>query len=221
MLASLGGARAPVLLLAAAVAWSVTGAPWPALAAPPVPAELDDSEKADVERVETYLSGVQTMQGRFLQTTSEGRYSEGAIYLSRPGRMRIDYDPPVPIEIVATGRIIVYHDRTLEQVSYLGLDSTPASILLAESVQLSGGLTIVGFERGPGVVAVTLVNTDDPGEGSITLVFGDRPLELRKWVIVDAQGVTTTVSLLGARFGMDIDPALFEFDDPYFGRDLN
>ena len=219
MVVSRGGARVPVLLLAAAVAWSITGAPRSALAASPAPAALDDSEKSDVVRIEAYLSGVGTMQARFLQTTSEGRYSEGAIYLSRPGRMRIDYDPPVPIEIVATGRALVFHDRKLEQVSYLGLDSTPASILLAETVQLSGRVTIVDFERGPGAVAVTLVSTDDAGEGSITLVFSDRPLELRKWVIIDAQGVTTTVSLLGARFGMDIDPELFEFDDPYFARD--
>jgi len=220
MVASLG-ARAPALLLAAALAWSIAGAPRPAPAAPPTPAALDDSEKADVERIEAYLSGVRTMQARFLQTTSEGSYSEGAIYLSRPGRMRIEYDPPVPIEIVATGRALVFHDRKLEQVSYFGLDSTPASILLAESVQLSGRVTIVGFERGPGAVAVTLVNSDDAGEGSITLVFSDRPLELRKWVVVDAQRVTTTISLFGARFGMDLDPELFEFDDPYFAKDLD
>ena len=135
--------------------------------------------------------------------------------------MRIEYNPPVPIEIVATGRALVFHDRKLEQVSYFGLDSTPASILLAESVQLSGRVTIVGFERGPGAVAVTLVNSDDAGEGSITLVFSDRPLELRKWVVVDAQRVTTTMSLFGARFGMDLDPELFEFDDPYFAKDLD
>ena len=221
MVASLGRARAPVLLLAAAVAWSIAGAPRPALAAPPAPAALDDSEKTDVERIEAYLSSIRTMQARFLQTTSQGRYSEGDFYLWRPGRMRIDYDPPDPIEIVATGRALVYHDSKLEQISYLGLDSTPASILLAESVQLSGGVTIVGLERGPGVIAVTLVNTDDAGEGSFTLVFSDRPLELRKWVVNDAQRVTTTVSLLGARFGLDLDPELFEFDDPYFARDID
>jgi len=47
-------------------------------------------------------------------------------------------------------------------------------------------------------------------------VLADRPLELKKWMVTDAQGVTTTVSLLDARTGIAIDPKLFEFVDPNF-----
>ena len=40
------------------------------------------------------------------------------------------------------------------------------------------------------------------------------PLELRKWAVNDAQGVKTTVSLLGSRFGIKVDKTLFDYEMP-------
>ena len=197
------------LAVTAALAWAAGAA----ADAPPA-ARLGDAERADIARIEAYLNGVSTLSARFLQVTSTGTYSEGTLYLWRPGRMRVEYDPPVPILIVADGRSLVYHDRKLEQVSYLGLESTPAGILLAETVSLSKSVTVTGFERGSGALRVRLVKTEDPLEGSLTLVFGDRPLTLKKWVVTDPQGVTTTISLLGARYGHPLNPELFRFVDP-------
>ena len=194
------------LLVAAFV---VGGAAW---AVPEAP--LSAADRADIARIETYFNGIETMRARFLQVTSTGAYSEGTFSLWRPGRMRIEYDPPVPILIVAYGRTLVYHDKKLMQVSYLGIDNSPAGLLLAERVSLSDTVTVTRFERGPGALRVTVVKKDDPLEGSLTLVFGDRPLIFKKWVIADAQGVETTVSLLGPRFGAPLDPELFRFVDP-------
>jgi outer membrane lipoprotein-sorting protein len=195
------------LLVAAAV---VAG---PAAAAPEN-ARLSAAERQDIARIEIYFNGISTMQARFLQVTSAGAYSEGTFTLWRPGRMRIEYDPPVPILIVADGSTLVYHDKKLMQVSYLGIDDSPAGLLLAETVSLSDTVTVTRFERGARTLRVTVVKKDDPLAGSLTLVFEDRPLIFRKWVITDAQGVETTVSLLGPRFGAPLDPELFRFVDP-------
>ena len=192
-----------------AAAALIGGAAW---AAPE--ARLSAADRTDITRIETYFNGIETMQARFLQLTSTGAYSEGAISLWRPGRMRIEYDPPVPILIVADGRSLVYHDKKLMQVSYLGIDDSPAGLLLAERVSLSDTVTVTRLERGPGALRVTVVKKDDPLEGSLTLIFGDRPLVFRKWIIADAQGVETTVAFLGPRFGAPLDPELFHFVDP-------
>ena len=184
-----------------------------AAAAPP-DGRLSAADHADITRIETYFNGIETMQARFLQVTSTGAYSEGTFSLWRPGRMRIEYDPPVPILIVADGRSLVYHDTKLMQVSYLGIDDGPAGLLLAERVSLSDTVTVTRFERGARAVRVTVVEKDDPLAGSLTLIFEDRPLVFRKWIIADAQGVETTVSLLGPRFGIPLDPELFRFVDP-------
>lgn len=208
------GAGAAPLLLAAAMAAVALLAAAPAPAAQRATPAFGAEDKADIGRIESYLNGIKTMQSRFLQVATDGSSTEGTISLSRPGKMRVEYDPPNPVLIVADGRYLIYFDRELEQVSYLGLDDTPAGFLLQDKIRISGEVAVEGIERRPGVISVTVAKSDDPGEGRLTLVFSDKPLALKKWVVVDHQGVTTNFSLLSPRFGLDLGKELFEFDRP-------
>ncbi len=177
--------------------------------------DLPDAERKDVGRIEAYLNGIDTLQARFLQVSSQGGTAEGSVYLSRPGRMRIEYDPPVPVLIVADDGWLIYYDSELEQVSHLRLSATPAAILVSGDISLfSDELAVTAFERGAGVLRVTVTRADEPLEGALTLVFTDRPLALKQWTVVDAQGIATTVSLIGTRFGMALDDELFHFRKP-------
>lgn len=184
-------------------------------------AKLSSRDAADVKRIEAYLNDLSTLKARFLQLSSNGAQAEGEVFVKRPGRMRIQYDPPMPVEIIATGTFLAYHDKDLEQVTWLGLDSTPAGILLDEHVALSGAVTVTGFERAASTLRVTLIKTDDPSIGSLTLVFADKPLALRKWTILDAQGLLTTVALINPRFGIPLSKNLFSFTNPYSNRSDN
>ena len=175
-------------------------------------------DTAELARLENYLNGLRTVQARFIQVASDGSYSEGTLYLSRPGRMRIDYDAPIPIEIVANRGSITYHDKKLEQVSFIDVDATPAGFLLEETVSFGQKVRVIAYEKASNAIRVTMVRDDDPLAGSLTLVFADQPLELKKWVVTDAQGIATTVSLLGTQFGLALDSKLFEFRNPYIGK---
>ena len=176
---------------------------------------LSKQDAADLVSIEKYLDGLKTMQARFLQMSSDGDYSEGMIYLSRPGRMRIEYDPPSPILIIADGSNLIYIDKEINQVTAVFLSLTPADLILRERLSFSSeGVLLTGFHRSPGIIRVSLVKADDPLDGQLTLVFSDMPLELRKWTVNDAQGVKTTVSLLGPRFAVRIDKSLFDYEMP-------
>jgi len=58
----------------------------------------------------------------------------------------------------------------------------------------------------------SLVRSEDADAGKITLIFSDKPLELRKWVVTDVKGIKTTVTLDNMRRGLKLNPKLFEFD---------
>lgn len=206
---------AAVLVVAAWAALAATATVTAKTPADPAPSKAD---RADIARVEAYLNTLKTVRARFMQMSSEGSYAEGDFYLSRPGRMRIEYDPPVPVLIVANKQTLVYYDKKLEQTSYIGLDSTPAGILVGGEVSFSGKISVTGFERGANTLRVTLAQTEDPLAGSITLVVSDNPMVLRKWTVTDAQGVVTNVSLLGTRFGVALDPELFRFKKPWIEK---
>ena len=90
------------------------------------------------------------------------------------------------------------------------MSRTPLGILLADHVALSGAVTVTGMQRLPGQIQLTLVRTDSPGDGSLTLVFADPPLTLRQWTVVDAQRRETHVTLYNAQTGGTFDPQLFE-----------
>lgn len=176
---------------------------------------LSQSDRADISRIEAYLNRIRTMEARFLQVSSDGEYSEGDLYFSKPGKMRLEYDDPKPVVIVSDGVNLAYYDKELEQVSYFDLESTQASILLRENISFTtGGLIVTRFEKGPGVLRLTVIKGSDPLEGNLTLIFSDRPLGLKKWTVTDAQGIVTNVSLLGPRFGMSLSPKLFHIEPP-------
>jgi len=185
-----------------------------ALAAPPKAATLTLDDRVDLQRVEQYLNGIRTLTARFTQYSPDGGTAEGVLYLSRPGHMRFEYDAPSPIMLLADGTWVIYYDKNLKQVTYLPIGSTPAWFLLRNDISLEGDVTITKFERGPGVLRATLVETKHPENGTVTLTLSDKPMELKQWSLVDAQNKTTTVVLSEPRIGAPIDPTVFAFDDP-------
>lgn len=185
----------------------------------PAKVPLSAQDKADIARAEDYLNAVNTLKARFLQVSPNGSSVEGDAYLSRPGRLRMQYDPPSPLLVVADGTFLIVHDKQLGEPSYIPLGSTPAGILVRSGVKLNGDdVSVTHVARQPGAVRISMVESDDPAAGEITLVFTDRPFALRQWQVKDAQHQVTTVSLYEAQTGLTLDPKLFEFKDPKFTR---
>jgi len=173
------------------------------------PLTLSEQDRADLERISDYLTRVKTMKGRFLQVTSEGGSAEGEFYVLKPGRMRFDYDPPIPIVFLADGTWVKIEDADLETVNSYPLSETPLKYLVADQIDLARDAKITKIERLMGQIRVTAVEDEGYAQGSLTMIFSDPGLELRQWVMVDAQGVRTTIALREVQEGLDLDPGLF------------
>ncbi len=174
---------------------------------------IDEATRSDLNRIETYLNKLTTLDSRFIQFSREG-VVEGRILLSRPNAMRIEYDPPTPVLMVAKGSTLMYHDKDLLQTSYLPVSETPIFFLLKEKINLSQEIIITNFEHGPASMRITLQKTAAPNIGSVTLTFEDEPLRLAKWQIRDLQGNKIDIALQSSKFGIAIDKELFSLIDP-------
>jgi outer membrane lipoprotein-sorting protein len=184
----------------------------PVLGAAPAFA-LTDAESAALKKAETYLNGISTLKARFLQVNPDGGSVEGDVYLSRPGRMRLVYDPPTPMLLVADGAFLIYVDTEMKDASHIDLNDTPAGILLKENLSFADpAVKVNGVKQGAGTAEVTVSMTKDPAAGKLTLVFSDAPFELRQWRVVDAQNKEVTVTLFDAKLGVPLDKALFRYD---------
>jgi outer membrane lipoprotein-sorting protein len=190
-------------------------------ASPPVAAPLTPQDRGDLDRIQTYLNGIHTLKARFMQVAPDGRVTQGLAWMERPGRMRFQYDPPSPLLLVAGHGLFVYWDRELRQITNVPLGSTPLGLLLRENITLSGDVTVTALARQPGQIQATLVRTESPGDGSLTLIFADAPLALRQWVVEDAQRHTTSVTLYDVELGGKFDSDMFSLVDPrqYPGQD--
>jgi outer membrane lipoprotein-sorting protein len=189
------------------------------LTAPPAAAVVRDPVSAraeDVARVEEYLNGLRSLRADFVQINPDGGTASGKLYYDRPDKMRLDYDPPSRILIIANGWKLVYQDRRLDQVSQLFTSSTPLGFLLEDEIRLSGDVTLTDLKRRGGELSVTLVQTDEPAQGSITLVFAEQPFELRRWTVVDPQGYATHVVLERIETDVPLDRELFVYRNPDF-----
>jgi len=184
-----------------------------ALAVDAVPAKLSARDRADIVRVENYFNDLKTMTAKFLQVASNGSVAAGTMFLSRPGKFRFEYDPPSPNMLIADGTFLIFVDKELRQTTHIFLSSTPVGVLVRDVVKLDGDITVTGISRRRGLLRVTVADSDDAEDGTLTLVFSEKPFQLRQWQVLDAQRTITTVTLNNARTGMALDAKLFEFDE--------
>lgn len=174
--------------------------------------ELSERDKTDVSQAETYMNAITSLKAHFLQVANDGSEVEGTAYLSRPGKLRLQYDPPSPLLLLADGSFLIVDDKRYDNPSYIPLDSTPAGILVRDHVVLNGSdLKVTRISRNPGIMTVTVVSASDPGQGQLALVFSERPFQLRQWQVTDPQGQVTTVSLYNVETGLALDSKLFRF----------
>lgn len=203
---------------------SLLALPLAALGALPAMAQLASTppstpqDQADIARVEAYLNGITSMKARFLQVDANGNSIGGNVWMHRPGRMRFEYDPPDKMLLVAGHGLLVFYDPAVKQTTNIFLSSTPLGLLLEDHLKLSGKVTVTGIARAQGQIQLSLVRSDKPQAGTITLIFATDPMTLRSWIITDAQGRKTQISLYDVTYGGNYPDSMFTFVGPQFEK---
>jgi outer membrane lipoprotein-sorting protein len=155
---------------------------------------LSPEDEALVQRAQTYLDGLTTATGRFVQTAPDGRESTGTVWLQRPGRARFDYDPPSGVQIAADGHVVTEVDTRLRTIHSYPLGTTPLSLFLARRVALDEGARVEAVRRTPDGFEVD-VRDGRRRRGGIALQFRNAPLALAGWIVTDARGAKVQVRL--------------------------
>lgn len=177
-------------------------------------AALPPADQTTVDRVEAYLDGIRTLQARFQQIGPDGGMAAGTVYISRPGKMRLEYDPPSKLLLVATDWRLIFQDGSVKQVNQLPLSQTPLAFLLAKRVDLNDAVEVTDVERQGSEVGVKVIQKGKADQGNVIVYFNAEPMELRRWTVTDPQGLVTRVVLSNVRAGVPMDPSLFRWQNP-------
>jgi outer membrane lipoprotein-sorting protein len=174
---------------------------------------FDATQRAMIDRVNMYLMSVQTMIGDFVQVGPDGRRTEGKIYLQKPGRIRFEYNPPSPIELVSDGNSLVVRDRKLETQDLYPLSQTPLRFLLADRIDLLKETNVVSVGADDTFVSILIEEKQTlGGTHKVLLMFSAKDMQLKQWTITDPQGFDTTVALANLDPTKKLDPAMFRID---------
>jgi outer membrane lipoprotein-sorting protein len=183
------------------------------LGKPTAPNNLSAEQRAIVDRVNGYLSAVQALSGKFIQVGPDGARTQGDFVISKPGRVRFEYDDPSPIELIADGSSVVVRDRRLATQDVYPLSQTPLRFLLADRVDLSKDTHLVAVYADD--VFVTVVAEEKSGivgTSRLMIMFSAKDMQLKQWTVTDPQGYDTTVAVYNLDTSKRPDPAMFKID---------
>jgi outer membrane lipoprotein-sorting protein len=169
-----------------------------------------------LDAVKAALQATTTMTADFSQTAANGTVATGKLILSRPGKVRFQYDK-APLLVVADGKRLSVVDYEVKQVSQYPIKSTPLGVLLDGDSDLARFAHVVG-QQGNGLL-VEARDPKHPEYGAITLNFVTDPaapggLALLGWTALDAQNNRTDVTLRGTKYNVAVHAASFGFRDP-------
>jgi outer membrane lipoprotein-sorting protein len=185
--------------------------PAPSAPAAPDPASpFDAKQRTLLDRISSYLSGVQTMVGKFVQVGPDGGRAEGTFYMQKPGRIRFAYNPPSPIDIIADGSSVVVRDRKLATQDLFPLSQTPLRYLLADRINLSRDTDVISVASDETFVTVVIEEKQILiGTSRLMIMFDAKDLTLKQWTVTDPQGFDTTVAVYNLDSTKKPDPNLF------------
>jgi outer membrane lipoprotein-sorting protein len=191
----------------------------PVVAPPPAksgePGTFDDKQRALVAKVSTYLSGVQTLTGDFVQVGPDGRRTEGQFFIQKPGKVRFEYNSPSPVEVIADGKSVVVRDRKLDTQQLWPLSQTPLRFLLSDHIDLMRDTNLVSVSADDTFVTVVIEESQTlVGTSRLMMMVGAKDYQLRQWTVTDPQGYDTTVAVYNLDTTKKPDPDLFVINYP-------
>jgi outer membrane lipoprotein-sorting protein len=176
-------------------------------------ASFDASQKAQAAKVSSYLSSLNTLVGNFVQVGPDGAKTKGDFYIQKPGKVRFEYEPPNPIDIIADGSSVVVRDRKLATQDIYPLSQTPLRFLLSDRIDLMKDTNVVGVTTDDLFITVTIEEKQALiGTSRLMLMLGAKDGQLKQWTVTDPQGYDTTVAVYNLDTSKKVDPGMFKID---------
>ncbi len=202
-------------MLAAATPASAQSAP--AQSAQNVPVPKPAPKGRDSTQTSEALKGPVTT-GATAMVGPDGSKTKGDFYIQKPGKVRFQYDPPTPIDIIADGSSLVVRDRNLATQDIYPLSQTPLRFLLSDRIDLLKDTNVVSVASDDMFISITIEEKQALiGTSRLMLMIGTKDGQLKQWTVTDPQGYDTTVAVYNLDTSKKVDPGMFKIDFTNYG----
>ena len=169
-------------------------------------------DQRTLTEVSKYLNQLRSVQGRFRQVSPNGSRSGGKFFMVRPGLIRFEYDGEAALIIADGINIGIFDSKSNARANKYLLSQTPLRLLLQQDIDL----TKQGISRSTNNdgthTSVVLTDPKRPNDGTMTLVFSNKPPALTQWIVREKTGEQTTIVLEDLQKVSGLDRRLFNIE---------
>ena len=170
------------------------------------------SEVNQIEKIEDYLNGIQSLEADILQTDPHGKQTSGTIKLKKPGKLRIEYDTQKADHLILASHgvlAIIDYGSNAEPLRY-PINKTPLKYLSNKELNLLDPLITSKISIIENQVSLEIIEIDrNFGSGRIILKFVADPISIIGWDIPLNDEQKTEIKLKNLRINSDIKDDLF------------
>ena len=169
-----------------------------------------NAEPYSLTKVSQYLSNLKFLTAEFSQINEDGTTSSGIIFIRRPGNMRFEYYKPDKTLIIISAGVLAIFDPKGDQTPIMyPIRNNPISFILNDEVDLLNAGIVENYEVYNDKAILTLRDPNKPDQGNIQIVFSGAKPELAQFIIKNANGSSTSLSLKDIEYPKKINATLF------------
>ena len=171
---------------------------------------LNDAQLNTIKLIDAYFNKINDLRGTFVQTANDDRKAKGKFFVKRPGRFKFVYSPPSKLVILSDGNNLLIEDHDLKTVDRFPIESTPFRLLLKKDVNIMRDAHVTKVLESDQEISILISDKKSDSSGKIHLYFNKLPeIDLREWIITDAQGLNTRIAIANLNKEESIDGKLF------------
>ncbi len=165
---------------------------------------------ANQEMVIKYLTNFDTLESDFIQVNNDGATNTGKILITRPGKIRIQYNEN-PLLIISDGKRLATINKSIQNITYYNLKDVPVSLLLYKNFEKEK-ILIKETKEYENLIKITLLNTQVDNNNFVEIVFEKKPFVMKKWTVFQDKFNKTEVLLNNLKINREILSKNFDID---------
>tara|TARA_B100000242_G_C43011828_1_gene470417 strand:+ start:743 stop:1342 length:600 start_codon:yes stop_codon:yes gene_type:complete len=166
------------------------------------------------DRIINYLESFSSLSSEFVQINNNGDILSGKIFVSRPGKFRIEYEQ-ISLVLISDSKRIASVNKDLKSINFHSTNKNPLSILLFNKLDMKE-LKILNLVEKENTLFVKISSANFEDKGVVEIVFETKPLKMKKWTVFKTDQTKTEVFFDNLFLNKSLPSRLFdiELEDP-------
>lgn len=176
---------------------------------------LTAKEKQTLEFLASEFNKVSTVKANFSQTSSRGGSASGRMLISRPGKMRMQYDTPVnDAALIVNSGVTLWWEAGKKRNIPTG--QTPIKAMVQKNFSFfDKDIKILDYNESGDNVSVTMQWKPRPQDGYLTVTMTkNKPVVIKGWSMSDTDGNVVNINLSNIQFGVSAPNKYFQVNTP-------